>query len=457
MSRPNLVRGVLSAAVALALSVCAQASNSARANFPYAGHFGISTMTAGRVIVGAHEPLGGLVVRQRGGRSMSYGYCITFGHHAPAGSTLYGSAQPFTGTPANSDRATLGATSMLIQRYGHTPGSGHADAVDIAAAEVSATVSHTYDEADRNGQWHFMGQAGTSVAHADRLLRNARAVAGPYTISVQLPTHALSGGTYPLAATIRNAYGPVGVGVTVTLTATNATLSTRTATTDASGHIAATFTPKVGAARATVEASASVVDTMQVLRQKNSTRPGQVQDFVFSGPRPSVYRAEAHAPVSQPTMATQASSPDAVVGSALTDTITVSGTAGTPGLITATLYGPASSAAGPWTHVAGTTQVKVTGDGSYPTEPITVSAPGSYSWGESFVPSDQHAPVATTRPGEVSETSTVSQPQLKTQTSAQQVSTGSSLTDTIAVTGTAGSAGVIKATLYGPEIGRAHV
>jgi len=450
VARPNLVRVVLLAALALAVSFCAQASNTALANFPFAGHFGVSTMTAGRVIAHADEPLGGFVVRLRGGGSMSYGYCITFGHHAPGVSTQYGTAEPFNGTPANADRATIGAMSMLIQRYGHTPGTGHADAVDIAAAEVSATLSHTYDEVDRNGQWRYLGQAGTSVAHADQLLRNARAIAGPYVIDVQLPKTALARGSYSLAVTVRNAYGPVGAGVAVSLAATNASISARTARTDENGRVAATITPQVGAGRATVVATASVIDTMHVLRQKSSTRPGQVQDFVFSGPRPSVYRAEAQVPVTQPTMATQASSAEAVVGSALTDTITVSGTAGTPGLITATLYGPATSASGPWSRVAGSTQVKVTGDGSYTTPPITVSAEGSYSWGESFVPTDQRVPVATTQPGSVTETTTVSQPHMRTQTSAQRASTGSSLTDTIAVTGTAGNQGVITATLYGP-------
>jgi hypothetical protein len=449
-----LVGGAAAAAVLITGSG-ASTVDRAYADFSYHGQLGTQRMTAGRVLGPHHAPLGGLVITRTNGSRTRYWYCISYEKRFPGTAVRYGVPVPFHGTAASRRRADIGLVSMVIQRYGMRSGTGGRDAVDIHAAEVSAVVSHVFDEVNRNGQWQYLGLGGTSKSNARRLVAAAKRYAGPYRISIAATKPVLAGSTHQQTLTVRNAYGAVGAGVAVHLSATNATLAHRTLVTNSRGQVAVKYTASssASATRVGLFASASVNDTMRLLRSATTALPREVQDFVSAGTGRSTYRGRGTAVITHlgaPTMSTRTSAPRVIAGSALTDTIVVKNTAGRTGTIVATLYGPAAGATGPWTTVAAHVSVAVHGDGTYVTPPIVVAKAGVYSWGEAFTLTGGAAPVATTTPGEVEETTVVTQPMMTTQTSTQHAVVGSRITDAITVTGTAGTCGDITATLYGP-------
>jgi uncharacterized protein (DUF427 family) len=117
-------------------------------------------------------------------------------------------------------------------------------------------------------------------------------------------------------------------------------------------------------------------------------------------------------PVPTPTLATQVAVDSGLLGTVLSDDVTVSGDDGEPGLISATLYGPVapppSNSCSDLTLAqweAGATQsfnVPITGNGTYTvTGPVSTSA-GCYGWSDSvtLTPSSSTGSSSPTDPGE---------------------------------------------------------
>jgi uncharacterized protein (DUF427 family) len=117
-------------------------------------------------------------------------------------------------------------------------------------------------------------------------------------------------------------------------------------------------------------------------------------------------------PVPTPTLATQVTVDSGLLGTVLSDDVTVSGDDAEPGIISATLYGPvdppASNSCSDLTLAqweAGATQnfsVDITGNGSYTVTGPTATSAGCYGWSDSvtLTPSSATGSSSPTDPGE---------------------------------------------------------
>lgn len=168
-----------------------------------------------------------------------------------------------------------------------------------------------------------------------------------------------------------------------------------------------------------------------------------------------------------PTLASKISEQTGIVQDHITDALSVSGVQTSlwsePITTTAvpTVYGPLAPAAGSCTGLdwsGAATQklapVTVTGDGTITDAASFTPAPGQagcYSVGytASAAWDGQNLTVATEPAGDPSQTVLVYQPSIATQASAQTVTAGGTIADTVKITGTGGFAGVMTATLYG--------
>ncbi len=163
-----------------------------------------------------------------------------------------------------------------------------------------------------------------------------------------------------------------------------------------------------------------------------------------------------------PTVTTTISSQAAPVGSAISDTIAVSGSFGATATGTWTLLGPvaalsSSCAAVNWTGAAtaatGTFSVNLTnGSGNTSTAPQTLSTVGCYTYVESLDATPATPAVPTSAPGIVAETTLISlfSPTVVTAASAVIGKVGDSFTDAVTVANSSGAASTITWTLLGP-------
>ena len=155
----------------------------------------------------------------------------------------------------------------------------------------------------------------------------------------------------------------------------------------------------------------------------------------------------------QPTVvATTVSSQSVVPGTAITDTVKVSGLAGEPATVSAALYGPFATRAAivctgtpVWTGT-----IAVPTDGSYVTAPFTVQLPGYYTYRESIAAAG-FVRAAQTACADTAETTIVTgQPKITTQVSSQQAAPGATITDKAVVTGLGGLQAAVTVELWGP-------
>jgi hypothetical protein len=154
----------------------------------------------------------------------------------------------------------------------------------------------------------------------------------------------------------------------------------------------------------------------------------------------------------QPAVVTTVSSQSVAPGTAITDTVKVTGLAGEPATVSASLYGPFASravincsATPVWTGT-----IPVTADGTYTTPSTTVQIPGYYTYRESIAASGFVRAVQTPC-ADTAETAIVTgQPKLVTQVSAQQTAPGATITDKVTVSGLGVLQASVKAVLYGP-------
>jgi hypothetical protein len=154
----------------------------------------------------------------------------------------------------------------------------------------------------------------------------------------------------------------------------------------------------------------------------------------------------------QPTVVTTVSSQSVAPGTAITDTVKVTGLEGEQATVTAALYGPYASrtvitctGAPVWTGT-----IPVTADGSFTTQPFTVQIPGYYTYRESIAASGFVRAVQT-KCADTAETAIVpGRPKVATRVSAQQAAPGAAITDKLTVSGLGALQAVVKAELWGP-------
>jgi hypothetical protein len=154
----------------------------------------------------------------------------------------------------------------------------------------------------------------------------------------------------------------------------------------------------------------------------------------------------------QPTLGTQVSAAVVAPETAIVDHVAVAGLAGQTVTIEAALYGPfpTPSAIACTGEPAWTGALTVAADGTYDTEPVSLSAPGYYTYQERIAASDLIRAV-TTACSDSAETSVATgTPVLATQVSEQEAEPGATITDTVAVSGIGVLELPVEVQLYGP-------
>ncbi len=154
----------------------------------------------------------------------------------------------------------------------------------------------------------------------------------------------------------------------------------------------------------------------------------------------------------QPQVVTAVSSQSVAPGTQITDSVKVSGLAGETATVQASLYGPfATRAAIKCTGgAAWTGTIAAAGDGTYVTQPFTVTVPGYYTYYESIAASG-FVRATTTKCGDTPETAIVTgTPKVTTQVSAQQTKPGATITDKVVVTGLGALQAQVIVELWGP-------
>jgi hypothetical protein len=161
----------------------------------------------------------------------------------------------------------------------------------------------------------------------------------------------------------------------------------------------------------------------------------------------------------RPKVVTTVSSQSVVPGTQITDTVKVSGLNGESATVTAALYGPfATRAAIKCTGTAvWTGTIAAAGDGTYVTQPFTVTTPGYYTYHESIAASG-FVRATTTTCADVAETAVVTgTPKVTTQVSAQATRPGATITDKVLVSGLGALQADVKVALWGPFPTRADI
>jgi len=182
-------------------------------------------------------------------------------------------------------------------------------------------------------------------------------------------------------------------------------------------------------------------------------------DDVIGLTTPCGVPAETFKVETQPTVGTRVSSQTALAGSAVTDTVSVTGLAGETVTVAASLYGPYPAAdkmtcASPpfWT---GSFTASV--DGAYVTDPVTLTVPGYYTYRESIAATDFVRAVDTPCAAAAETTIVRGTPQIRTQVSAQEAAPGTAITDTVVVTGLGALTATANVALFGPFASRAEI
>jgi hypothetical protein len=161
----------------------------------------------------------------------------------------------------------------------------------------------------------------------------------------------------------------------------------------------------------------------------------------------------------QPAVVTRVSSQTTLAGSAVTDTVDVTGLVGETVTVAASLFGPYAApdkmtCAGPPFWTGGFT---ATADGTYVTEPVTLTVPGYYTYRESIAASELVRAADTPCAAEPETTIVRGKPQVRTLISAQEATPGTPITDTVAVTGLGALSATVNVALYGPFQSRAEI
>lgn len=154
----------------------------------------------------------------------------------------------------------------------------------------------------------------------------------------------------------------------------------------------------------------------------------------------SVAMTKAH-----PTLTTNAS----LTGSSTADVGHLAGGVNPTGTIHFNLYGPNPSTC---TQSMGASDDQVTGNGNYNAAPVTISAPGNYTWVATYTGDPNNAPVTVSGCGtDPNETVNLNKAHVTITTQAtQRVTQGSNIHDIATVAGGNNPTGTLQFNLYGP-------
>jgi hypothetical protein len=301
---------------------------------------------------------------------------------------------------------------------------------------------------------------GRSVAETyARVARDAARFHGPYRIETRLPKRLRAGTKITGSVRVLSAGGAALPGISLRVDAPGATGLPARVETNASGLAKLSLTPSAsGPLRLSLSTEALASTLPRIYAPTTSAAARNGQRIVV--PASQVVTETVNRTVAvQPRLTTVVSSPRIAPGSTVTDTIEVSGLGAETATIKAALYGPfpARDAITCTGRPVWTGTLEVTGDGSYVTAPVELDTPGFYTYRETIASSDVVAGVETPC-GDVAETTAVvATPTLATRVSAQSATPGSTITDSVVVSGIGSLRLVIAAELFGPFETRAEI
>lgn len=161
----------------------------------------------------------------------------------------------------------------------------------------------------------------------------------------------------------------------------------------------------------------------------------------------------------RPAIRTQISAQETAPGAQVTDEVVVTGLGVLAATVNVELWGPYErredmTCQGTPIHVS---QFAATGDGTYTTAPVTLPRAGLYTYRESIVGNEAHEGVLTAC-GEATETTlTRAKPEVVTTVSSAVVRPGSTIFDTLKVTGMGQTPATVELELFGPFETRADI
>lgn len=295
---------------------------------------------------------------------------------------------------------------------------------------------------------------GAVAALNQRIAAAAAKYAGPYTIKAKLASTATAGFATPVTLQVIAASGAAVPGVTFQLSVTGASGAPQTVTSNGSGTSSFNLTPNDAAGglhvRATATGLASDLPLLYVPTHGAARSNGQ--RLITSASQTLSTSAEATISLVKPTISSQAAPATLAVGATDTDHVTLAGLpSGAQTNVQVNLYGPAASQSAISCSGSPAATVSYTaGNGQSTAPPVTPAGPGWYGYQVS-VPASDTVAATTSACAPTSESFEVTTtPQVHTQISAASLAPGSSLYDTVVVSGLYGQSATVSARLYGP-------
>ncbi len=281
-----------------------------------------------------------------------------------------------------------------------------------------------------------VANAAVTTACNDANETNTVTPATPTIVTSATPAATLGAGPIADTATLSGATNPTGT-ITFTLfgpnngTCTGAPIFTSTRTVTGNGSYPSDpFTPTAAGTYRWIAAYS-----------------GDINNNAVTTACTDAAEASVVAPT-RPTIVTTASAPVALGRGTISDTATLSGGTAPTGTITFTLFGPNNATC---TGAAIFTSTKsVTGNGSYPSDPFTPVAPGTYRWIASYS-GDANNAAATTACNDANESVVVTPaaPTIVT-TASGSVPVGGSISDSATLAGGVAPTGTIVFSAFGP-------
>jgi hypothetical protein len=333
-------------------------------------------------------------------------------------------------------RTTQPARASAVMLYVHGL-MGDAAPGEVAPDAIGPTVAETYA----------------------RVARDSARFHGPYRIETRLPERLRAGAKTTGIVRVVSAAGSALPGIGLRIDAPGATGLPARVETNANGVATVSLTPSAPGPlrlRVRTESLASTLPRVYAPTTPAAARNGQ--RIVVPSSQVVTETVDRTVAV-QPRLETVVSDRRISPGSTVTDTIEVAGLGGETATIKAALYGPfpAREAITCTGRPVWTGTLEVTGDGRYVTAPAMLETPGFYTYRETIASSDVIGGVETPC-GDVAETTAVvATPALATRVSAQSATPGSTITDSVVVSGTGSLRLVIAAELFGPFETRAQI
>lgn len=168
--------------------------------------------------------------------------------------------------------------------------------------------------------------------------------------------------------------------------------------------------------------------------------------------------AETATVVGQPTVTTQISAQETRPGARITDSVVISGLGAVAADVQVQLWGPYDSKAAiscsgtPYS----TETFTATGDGTYRTQPVTLTKAGYYTYRESLAGSQLNDPAATNCAEDAETTIAIPRPTVYTRTQ-DAILPGGKLSDRVVVGGLGQTPATVELKLYGPFSSRTGV